>query len=98
MAFDYSRAGKRPIILTEPFIVGETYQTQAGDNVKCVELSGECARFSDGGTVTYIDWNGIERSDTSGWRYNRQSTDHGRVTGTAHDWSDPNNIIPRKSN
>jgi len=71
--------------VTKPFVVGNTYRTQGGKEVTCLELHDhphyESARFDD--PVT----------DAGGWRYNRDS-DRGRVTGTDHSWSDPRNVIP----
>jgi hypothetical protein len=63
------------------FQVGETYETQAGELVKVLgrtdELGYECLICSDGKH-----------------RYDRSlhCTDAGRVTGTAHDYSCPDNF------
>lgn len=38
----------------------------------------------------------VWRTHTTGWRYNRDS-DRGRVTGSAHDFSDPRNVIPESA-
>lgn len=76
---------------TKPFEVGKEYQMVGGGTVTCVELSPnyECARFSDGEEQT------IEgRTFTTGWRYNRDNIDRGRVTGTPFDHSDPRCVIP----
>jgi len=77
----------------QPFEVGKTYRTNAGAEVTCIELSGspgyEVARFSDGGEVV------IEgKPYKTGYRYNRDSIDRGRVTGSPFDHSHPDCVIP----
>lgn len=63
------------------FIIGETYETQSGNIVKVLsrtETKGyECLICSDG----------IGRYDRS-----THSSDAGRVTGTDHDYSYPENF------
>jgi hypothetical protein len=92
---------------TKPFEVGKSYRTVSGGTVTCIELSGECARFNDGtlrwyatggwrdrsGELVPVKW----RTATTGWRYNRNSIDRGRCTGTSFDHSDPRCVIPEKA-
>ena len=70
---------------TKPFVVGQFYETMGGEVVQCVQLSRECAQFSDW-------W--WQDGTTGGWRYNRDGIDRGRCTGTAFDHSDPRCVIP----
>ncbi|GGX30333.1 hypothetical protein GCM10007242_41170 [Pigmentiphaga litoralis] len=63
-----------------PFRLGNEYQTQSGEWVRFVSVS-------NAGTVyeSMADENGVHRYTTR---------DYGRVTGTAHDYSDPLNTPP----
>lgn len=95
---------------TKPFEIGKSYQMVGGGTVTCIELTHvpgyQCARFDDGkdGEEEVPDWladrdlNGNQptkiRSYSTGWRYNRDGVDRGRVTGTSHDHSDPRCVIP----
>jgi hypothetical protein len=71
-----------------PFVLGRTYRTIAGDPVTIINLSilkgYECIQGDDISPIT-----GVGR-----WRYNRVGNDLGRCTGSAHDFSSPNNLIP----
>lgn len=64
------------------FEIGNTYRTQAGDDVTVLSRTAtrgyECLECSDGK-----------------YRYDRSdhSSDAGRVTGTAHDYSCPDNFV-----
>lgn len=89
---------------TLPFEVGKSYQTNEGKTVTCIEVKGETARFSDG-DLRWYHTGGYTRRDgsqapvhwhcsTTGWRYNRNDIDRGRVTGTPFDHSDPRCVIP----
>lgn len=66
---------------TFKFIIGRTYETQSGKLVKVLgrtrSVGYECLRCSDGK-----------------YRYDRSTTNvgAGRVTGTNHDYSDPDNF------
>lgn len=94
---------------TKPFVIGQSYKTNAGATVTCVALneSGETAQFSDGAptwvsTGGYFTRRGEWRQQkwhrtSSGWRYNRPA-DRGRVTGTAFDHSHPDCVIPESIN
>lgn len=81
---------------TKPFEVGKEYKMVGGGTVTCVEVGGyagyEVARFSDSEERTI---NG--RTYTTGWRYNRDNIDRGRVTGTPFDHSDPRCVIPESA-
>jgi hypothetical protein len=74
---------------TMPFELGKSYQTQEGKTVTIVAVDDtpgyECVQGDDP----------IEEG--GGWRYNRAGPDRGRVTGTAHDWSDPRDLIPARA-
>jgi len=63
-----------------PFIVGNAYQAKAGELVRFVSVHNEGTRDE-----TMADEDGVHR-------YTRR--DFGRVTGTAHDYSDPRNTPP----
>lgn len=71
------------------FQLWESYRTLAGDWVRIVEVSERHPGYE---TVRGDDFPGT----TLGWRYNRSThnSDLGRCTGTAHDFSDPRNLIP----
>lgn len=62
------------------YIVGNSYRTQAGELVRFVSVHNEGTRYE-----TMAD-------ETDVHRYTRR--DFGRVTGTAHDYSDPRNVPP----
>lgn len=93
---------------TRPFEIGKSYRTMDGRTVTCIEVNDkphyETARFDDGKEVwcmmggyvnRYGRWVREKRQRvTTGWRYNRNSIDRGRVTGTAFDHSDPRCVIP----
>lgn len=69
------------------FKVGKTYRTKGGKRVKIIAESTsppgyECVQGDDISGLTGV---GI-------WRYNRPQ-DMGRVCGSPHDFSDPNNLI-----
>lgn len=66
------------------FEVGNTYKTFGGSMVKMVE------RKDMSGYEAILGKDGM-------WRYNR-SSDRGRVTGSAHDFSCPDNLIPLYQN
>lgn len=71
------------------FQLWESYRTLAGDWVRIVEVSDRHRGYE---TVR-----GDDSPDPElGWRYNRSThdSDMGRCTGTAHDFSDPRNLIP----
>lgn len=72
---------RKPV--THKLKVGESYKTQDGKNVTITE-----ARHTPGYECVL--------GDDDIWRYNREG-DRGRVTGTAHDFSDPRNLIPEAS-
>lgn len=85
------------------FIVGKTYLTKEGKKVKIIAESiqpgvrGVCVQGDDG--VTYVEehWKHkgiyeIVEGNTLGWRYDREG-DEGRCTGSAHDFSEPRNLI-----
>lgn len=63
-----------------PYRVGRSYKTQGGQTVRFVGVA-------NAGTVyeTMFDEHGVHRYTTR---------DFGRVTGTAHDYSDPRNVPP----
>lgn len=63
-----------------PFMVGNTYRTQGGELVRFVSVSNEGTDYE-----TMADEAGVHR-------YTRR--DFGRVTGSAHDYSDPRNVPP----
>ncbi len=68
--------------MSNPFLVGEKYQTQDGESVTVVsEMYAHTAYWC------------IEGSDGI-WRYNRES-DRGRVTASNFDMSCPQNLVPR---
>jgi len=64
------------------FLVGKTYVTQGGEIIQIVARSMETKGYE-----TVIDQNGVHRYDRSD-----SKSDAGRVTGTAHDYSDLRNI------
>lgn len=64
------------------FKVGETYETQCGDKVQVLSRTQ-----NDVGYECLVCDDGVHRYDRS-----TSSTDAGRVTGTAHDYSHPNNF------
>ena len=64
------------------FTVGETYELQNGDRVKIV-----ARHVKYRGYETVVDENGYHRYDRS-----TSDSDAGRVTGTPHDYSHPENI------
>lgn len=74
-------AGKALLLSGFRFKIGDTYETQAGDLVTVVGRSGsvgyECVLCND-----------------DLYRYDRSTTSHdaGRVTGTNHDYSYPDNF------
>lgn len=63
-----------------PYMVGNYYRTQAGELVRFVDVTNEGNSYE-----TMVDESGIHR-------YTRR--DFGRVTGSAHDYSDPRNVAP----
>lgn len=69
--------------LKGPYEIGKSYQTQGGETVTFVGVANE-------GTIyeTMHDEHGVHRYTTR---------DFGRVTGTAHDYSDPRNVPPPTS-
>lgn len=73
------------------FEVGKTYKTQGGQSVTIIAASGIP------GYETVQGDDPINFEQPGGHRYNRPSSDLGRVTGTAHDWSDPRNLIPERA-
>lgn len=68
------------------FTVGETYELQNGDRVKIVERHAKYRGYE-----TVVDENGCHRYDRS-----TSNSDAGRVTGTPHDYSHPENIKREK--
>lgn len=64
----------------EPFIVGNHYRTQSGRLVRFVTVKQEGTPYE-----TMMDETGCHRYT---------SRDHGRVTGSAHDFSHPENVAP----
>ena len=84
---------------TKPFEVGKSYKTVSGKTVTCIELNNtipgyETARFDDGEDKQLFLVGGETVGASTGWRYNRDGIDRGRVTGTAFDHSDPGCVIP----
>jgi hypothetical protein len=84
------------------FIVGKTYLTKEGKRVKIIAESRrrgyECVQGDDG--VTRVDEMictpgvyEITEGSELGWRYDRKG-DVGRCTGSPHDFSDPDNLVP----
>lgn len=73
-----------------PFEVGRTYYRMDGVIVECIELSDECALFSDWyppskeQLTREPEWLRCKPTDRLGWRYNRPD-DRGRCTGSRHD-------------
>lgn len=74
------RTGVKVLESTD-FEVGNRYRTTAGKLVKLVERKDR-----ENGESTVLGDDGI-------WRYNREF-DRGRVTGSPHDFSSPDNLIP----
>jgi hypothetical protein len=60
--------------------LGGTYETQSGDTVRMVKINNAGTPYE-----TLEDEQGVNR-------YSRRISDMGRVTGSAHDYSDPKNI------
>ena len=67
----------RPALPPSPFQVGQSYATQVGEIVRFVKVHNEGTYYE-----TMEDERGVHR-------YTRR--DFGRVTGSAHDYSDPRN-------
>lgn len=63
-----------------PYELGNQYRTQEGELVRFVAVHNQGSSYE-----TMEDENGVNR-------YTRR--DFGRVTGTAHDYSDPRNVPP----
>jgi hypothetical protein len=63
------------------FALGKTYTLQNGEKIRLVRRDGSM------GYETVVDQYGIHRYDRS-----THSKDAGRVTGSAHDYSHPENI------
>jgi len=63
-----------------PFLLMSSYRTKAGEWVRIVDEQ----------TLKGYE---CVKGDDGIWRYNRAS-DRGRVTASAFDMSDPNNLIP----
>lgn len=63
-----------------PYELGKEYRTQEGETVRFVVIHNEGTSYE-----TMEDENGVNR-------YTQR--DFGRVTGTAHDYSDPRNTPP----
>ncbi|HEP1207464.1 TPA: hypothetical protein QEN11_22665 [Stenotrophomonas maltophilia] len=71
---------RQPVGEPEPYIVGNQYFTRAGDLVRFVAVHNEGSSYE-----CMEDEAGVNR-------YTRR--DFGRVTGSAHDYSDPRNTPP----
>ena len=71
---------RQPVGEPEPYVVGNQYFTQAGDLVRFVAVHNEGTSYE-----CMEDEAGVNR-------YTRR--DFGRVTGSAHDYSDPRNTPP----
>ena len=69
---------------TKPFILGQTYQTKAGDSITIIDEHRANGPY----------WT-VQGSDSI-WRYNREH-DRGRATASAFDMSDPRNLIPEQA-
>ena len=80
---DRYRDEHAPQAPTKPFIVGQTYRTKSGDEVRII---GELYA----GTAYAC----VQGSDDL-WRYNRES-DRGRVTASPFDMSCPMNLVPEQ--
>lgn len=76
----YCLAARQPVGEPEPYVVGNQYFTQAGDLVRFVAVHNEGTSYE-----CMEDEAGVNR-------YTRR--DFGRVTGSAHDYSDPRNTPP----
>lgn len=63
-----------------PFRCGKWYRTQDNSWVRFVSIANEGNSYE-----TMADENGVHRYT---------SRDYGRVTGSAHDYSDPRNVPP----
>lgn len=74
------RAGRNPGRVPVPYILGNQYFTQAGDLVRFVAVHNEGTSYE-----CMEDENGVNR-------YTKR--DFGRVTGSAHDYTDPRNTPP----
>jgi hypothetical protein len=72
------------VALPEPYRVGNEYRTQEGKWVRFVGVANEGTSYE-----SMFDEDGVHR-------YTRR--DFGRVTGTAHDYSDPRNTPPLYGN
>jgi hypothetical protein len=68
----------------EPFLLGNIYRTQAGDYVRFVKVHNEGTSYE-----TMEDENGVNR-----YTHASRGSDIGRVTGSAHDYSEPRNTPP----
>lgn len=73
------------VLASADFEVGNRYRTAAGKLVKLVERKDR-----ENGESTVLGDDGI-------WRYNREF-DRGRVTGSPHDFSNPDNLTPLYAN
>lgn len=69
-----------PALVPSPFIEGNWYVTQAGARVRCLGFKGVGTTHE-----TWYDAANVHR-------YSRR--DFGRVTGSAHDYSEPRNCLP----
>jgi hypothetical protein len=72
-------------LLSKPFELNATYRTKGGELVKIIEVS------------THLPGYECVKGEDDIWRYNRPN-DRGRVTASAHDMSDPRNLIPEPIN
>ncbi len=82
--------------MSKPFELGKTYRTQAGSWVKIIEINNTPGYETVRGDDHEPDWiDDKGKAHTLGWRYNREGkNERGRCTGSAHDFSDPRNLIP----